>query len=151
MMMDTFHRNITSFFAEVLDDIGCQRDTRAYIVSIYGKYKTSQFDLSKDSVTLLFAQGRNKQDFLTYQNLGDWIFFANTMVPHHLQHASKNYYDTVARLSYYSCYKLINREWKLFEELADNFLVIQGRVKEKLCTLNMTETHAGTHGVLYGV
>jgi len=81
---------------------------------------------------LLFAQARNKQDFLTYQNLGDWIFFANTIAPKHLQFASKDYYDTIARLSYYSCYKIINREWKLFEELADNFIILEEQVKRRL-------------------
>lgn len=148
--MDTFHRNITNFFDELLEDIECQRDTRAYIVSIYGKFKTAQFDLSKDSVTLLFAQGRNNQDFLTYQNLADWIFFANTMVPNHLQRASKEYYDTVARLSYYSCYKLINRQWKLFEEMADNFTTLENQVKEKLGVLKMTQTSADTYIELCG-
>ena len=148
--MDTFHRNITNFFDELLTDVKCQNDTRAYIVSIYGKFKTAQFDLSKDSITLLFAQGRNNQDFLAYQNLADWIFFANTMVPEHLKHASKDYYDTVARLSYYSCYKLINRQWKLFEEMADNFIVLESQVKEKLGVLKMTQTSADTYIELCG-
>lgn len=133
--MDGLYKNINSFFDELLIDLRCQRDTKAYIVSIYGKYKTAEFDLSKDSVTLLFAQARNKQDFLTYQNLGDWIFFANTIAPNHLQNASKDYYDTVARLSYYSCYKLINRQWKLFEELADNFVILEEEVKRRLPSL----------------
>ena len=133
--MDVFHKNISSFFDELLNDLHCQRDTKAYIVSIYGKYKTAEFDLSKDSVTLLFAQARSKQDFLGYQNLGDWIFFANTLAPSHLRFASKDYYDTVARLSYYSCYKLINRQWKLFEELSDNFLKLESQVKNKLGVL----------------
>ncbi len=130
--MQTTYRNITNFFNDLLTDLECQQDTKAYIISIYGKYKTAQFDLSKDSVTILFAQARNNQDFLTYQNLGDWIFFANTMAPNHLRFASKDYYDTVARLSYYSCYKLINRQWKLFEELSDNFLLLENQVKKKL-------------------
>lgn len=131
-MMDTFYKNVTNFFDELLDDLECQRDTKAYIVSIYGKYKTSEFDLSKDSVTIQLAQARSKQDFLTYQNLGDWIFFANTVAPEHLKFASKDYYDTVARISYYSCYRLINRQWKLFEELSDNFLALEEQVKNKL-------------------
>ncbi len=61
--MDGLYKNISSFFDELLLDLSCQRDTKAYIVSIYGKYKTAEFDLSKDSVTLLFAQARSKQDF----------------------------------------------------------------------------------------
>lgn len=139
--MDLLSRNrsITNFFDELLKDVECQRDTKAYIISIYAKYKTSEFDLSKDSVTLLFAQARSKQDFLTFQNLGDWIFFANTIAPNHLQFASKDYYDTVARLSYYSCYKLINRQWKLFEEIADNFLVLEREVKEKLGVIQLSK------------
>ncbi len=130
--MNIVYGNITSFFEQALNDLDCHRDTKAYIVSIYGKYKTAEFDLSKDSVTVLFSQARNNQDFLTYQNLGDWIFFSNTLAPTHLRFASKNYYDTVARLSYYSCYKLINRQWKLFEELSDNFNLLEYQVKARL-------------------
>ena len=133
--MDTSHRNVTSFFEELLIDLKCQQDTKAYIISIYGKYKSAEFDLSKDSITLQFAQARDKHDFLTYQNLADWIFFANTIAPSHLQFASKDYYDTIGRLSYYSCYRLINRQWKLFEELSDNFLVLEDQVKNKLSGL----------------
>lgn len=130
--MDTFHRNVTKFFEEILYDLECQSDTKAYIIGIFGKYKSSEFDLSKDSVTVLFSQARTKQDFSSYQNLGDWIFFANTIAPNHLRFASKDYYDTVARLSYYSCYRLINKQWKLFEELSDNFLILENQVKNKL-------------------
>jgi len=127
--------NITKFFDELLSDLNCQNDTKAYIISIYGKYRSAQFDLSKDSITLRFAQARNNQDFLTYQNLGDWIFFSNTLAPSHLKFASKDYYDTVARLSYYACYKLINRQWKLFEELSDNYLSIERQVRHRLNNL----------------
>lgn len=133
--MELVHRNITTFFEELLFDLDCQDDTKSYIIGIYGKYKSSQFDLSKDSVSLLFAQARNKQDFLTYQNIGDWLFFINSFAPTHLKHASKDYYDTVARISYYSCYKLINRQWKIFEELADKFIILEAQVKEKLSSI----------------
>lgn len=134
--MEIIRNNITKYFDELLIDLDCQRDTKAYIISIYGKYKSAQFDLSKDSITLRFAQARSNQDFLTYQNLGDWIFFANTIAPNHLRFASKDYYDTVARLSYYSCYKLINRQWKLFEELSDNFNILETQVKNRLNCLS---------------
>lgn len=134
--MDIVNLNITNFFDELLSDLECHRDTRAYIISIYARYKSAEFDLSKDSVTILFAQARNNRDFSTYQNLGDWIFFANTLAPSHLRFASKDYYDTVARLSYYSCYKIINNQWKLFEELADNFSTLENQVKQKLTSVS---------------
>lgn len=131
------HQNIIEFFEQQLRDLNCQHDTKAYIIGIYGKYKNSCFDLSKDSITLLMAQGRNNQDFSTYQKLADWIFFSNTIAPNHLQRASKDYYDTVARMSYYTCYRLINRQWKLFEELADNFLLLEREVKCKLDSISL--------------
>jgi len=54
------------------------------------------------------------------------------MAPSHLHDASRDYYQTIARLSYYSCYKLINKQWKLFEELSDNFPKLERQVKTKL-------------------
>lgn len=136
--MHIFHNNnISKFFEEILNDLKCQQDTKAYIISIYGKYKSSDFDLSKDSITLLFAQARNKQDFLTYQNLGDWLFYMNTLSPGHLKNASKDYYDTIAKLSYYSCYKLINKQWKLFEQLADEFSILEHEVKNRFVKNNI--------------
>ena len=130
---------INYFFDEIFSDLHCHRDTKAYIVSIYVKYKSSDLDLSKHSISLEFAQARLKHDFFTYQNLGDWIFFSNTIAPAHLRFASKEYYDTIARLSYYSCYKLINKQWKLFEELADNFPNIETQVKQKLNKLTFNK------------
>jgi hypothetical protein len=129
--MDTSN-NIIKFFEEKLRDIKCQDDTRAYIAGIYGKYKSSDLDLSKDSITLLYSQARLKQDFLIYQNLGDWLFFINTIAPTHLRYASKEYYDTIAQLSYYSCYRLMNKKWKLFEELSNNLISLEEQVKNKL-------------------
>jgi hypothetical protein len=134
--MFVVYNNVNNFFNEILSDIDCQRDTKAYIISIYDKYKSSQFDFSKNSVTLLYAEAKYKHDFSIYQNIGDWIFFSNTLVSNHLQCASKDYYDTIAQLSYYSCYRLINKQWKLFEELADNFQNIEIQVKDRLQKIN---------------
>lgn len=130
--MQTNYKNLTTFFDEVLEELPCQSATKAYIVSVFTKYKNPDFDLSKDSVTLTFAQARDKQDFSTFQNLGDWIFFSKTFAPAHLNNASEDYYRTVGRLSYYSCYKLINRQWKLFEEIADNFIILEEQTKKLL-------------------
>lgn len=125
------YNNMTSFFEEKLADLTCQQDTRAYIISLFSKYRLATYDYSKYSVGALFAQARNNHDFFAYQNLADWIFFVNTLAPQHFQNASKDYYDTIGRISYYSCYRLINKQWKLFEELADNLIVLEDQVKNK--------------------
>ena len=135
--MDTLHGNVTKFFEEMLNDLECQQDTKAYIIGIFGKYKTSQFDLSKDSVTLLFSQGRDKKDFLTYQNLGDWLFYSKSMFPQALKNASENYYDAVAQLSYYGCYRII-KTWKIYEELADEFIPLTRQVRSVFIRNNLT-------------
>lgn len=130
--METQFKSLNNFFDEVLFELKCNSETKAYIVSIFSKYKAADFDLSKDSVTMTFAQARNKQDFLTFQTLGDWIFFSKTFAPDHLNNASEDYYRTIGRMSYDSCYKLINRKWKIFEELSDNFIVLEKQTRKLL-------------------
>lgn len=118
-------KNFNDFFNDVFGELRCQPETRAYIVSIFTKYKAAHFDLSKDSLTLTYAQAKDNRDFSVFQNLGDWIFFSKTFAPTHLNNASEEYYQSLGRLSYYSCYTLINKQWKLFEELSDNFVPLE--------------------------
>lgn len=124
--------NLNDFFNETLHDLPCHYDTKAYIVSIYDKYKKSDSDLSKDSVTLLYARAKEKQDFSSFQEIGDWVFFTKSLFPEFLTNASEEYYSTLARLSYYSCFNLINKQWRSFEELADNFIMLENEVKNRL-------------------
>jgi len=137
--MDKFHNDIAVFFNDLLNDVKCRQDTRAYIVGIFRKYESANHDLSQDNLTLLFCQARDTCNFSIYQNIGDWIFFVESVAPQYLQSASKDYYDSLARMSYYTCYRLINKQWKVYEELADRFPTLKQQVKEKLCTLNMTQ------------
>lgn len=125
-------QTLTSFFDEVLQPLPCEQPTKAYIISIYTKYRSAEHDLSKDSLTLLFAQAKEKQDFMSFQDIGDWIFFTNTIIPTHLKNASSDYYHTLGQISYYSCYKLINKKWKIFEELSDNFIILENEAKKLL-------------------
>lgn len=125
-------KTIDTYFDEVLEPLPCEDATKAYIVSIYSKYRSACYDLSKDSLTLLFAQAKEKQDFMSFQNIGDWIFFTNTIIPTHLNNASPDYYHTLAKISYYSCYTLIKKQWKLFEELSDNFVLLENTTKNLL-------------------
>jgi hypothetical protein len=123
---------LSEFFEEVLRGLQCQQATRAYLISLYSQYRISDFDLSKESITLQFISARENQSFATYQQIADWIMFCQTLAPQHLHNASSDYYRTLGQLSYYSCYQLINRKWLLFEELADNFLPIETQIKTLL-------------------
>ena len=122
--METLHYNLNTFFSNKLENLQCDDDTRAYIVSVLERFKTASTDYSKDSLTLLYAEAKFRQDFYTFQNIGDWLFFCNTLFPEHLNKASQEYYHTIGQLSYYSCYKLINCQWKLYERMADEFVYL---------------------------
>lgn len=96
------------------------KETRAYIQSIFKGLLYSEHDLSKQSITLVYSEARSVRDFSKLQELADWIFFARTAFPKSLK-ASEEYYDTIARSSYYRCYVILDRKWPCFEELADRF------------------------------
>jgi len=131
--MDALHKNLGSFFAEVLSDLDCQDDTRAYIISIFGKYKSAEFDLSNDSITAVFCQARQKHDFSIFRNLGDWLFFSQSVFPEHLdKHSTKDYQTTIARMSFYTCYRMTNKQWVVYEQLADEFNILEHQVKNLL-------------------
>ena len=136
MVMLLHAANLNEFFREVLSDLQCQEDTQAYIIGIFGKYRTATYDLSHYSVGALFAQARSNHSFFDYQSLGDFIFWQSTVNPENFQHASKDYYDTIAQLSYDACYQLINRQWKLYQELADALPQLEDQVKHRLTTIS---------------
>jgi hypothetical protein len=120
--METFYNNLNSFFHKQLKELRCDENTKAYIVSVLEKFKTSASDYSKDSITILYSEAKFRQDFYTFQNIGDWLFMCNSLFPEHLNNASLEYYQSIGRLSYYSCYRLINYKWKVYETLADLFV-----------------------------
>jgi|ERR1019366_3660092 hypothetical protein len=110
------------FFTDELEELPCDANTKAYIITIFAKYKTTAFDLSKQSITLHYAEAKTKQDFAMFQTIADWLFFCSSIFPEHLNGASTDYYHTVGQLSYHSCYKLINKTWPVYECLADEFV-----------------------------
>lgn len=125
-----YNQDLNIFFTELLKDINCQDTTRAYLINLYTTFKDSTYDLSDQNIGLYFLQSKNTNNFANLQNIGDYIFFSQTMMPSYLQ--PQNYYQDIARLSYYACYKLINRQWILYMELADTLPTLQQQTIEKL-------------------
>lgn len=113
--------SLNEYFAKELNKLDCDKDVKAYIVSIFTKYKNSADDLSNQSITIEYSSAKLAGDFVKFQRLADYLFFINSMHPESLNAASKDYYYSIAQLSYYSCYRII-REWKIFEMLADDFI-----------------------------
>jgi len=110
------------FDKNVVQNLNCEYQTKSYIVSIFNKFKSSEEDYSKKSITLVWATAKEKNSFSSYQSLADWLFWTKSIFPEHLaKHSSEEYSDVIAQLSYWQCYKMINKQWKLYEELSDNF------------------------------
>jgi hypothetical protein len=124
--------NLNEFFYTELEKLKCDRDTRAYVASVLTKFKTSSADLSKESITLLYAQAKFSQDFNTFQNIGDWLLYIKAFYPEHLNNASSDYYYSIGSSSYYSCYKILNKKWKLYEQLADLFPYLSLEIRKIL-------------------
>lgn len=124
--------NINKYFENKLDKLRCEETTKAYITSIFSKYKSQNFDYSGESITLLYSKAKTENNFLIFQNVGDWLFFCKTLYPDYLNDASPEYFDTVAQLSYYSCYKMINKKWVLYENLADDFTYLTRQSRKLL-------------------
>lgn len=113
--------NLNKFFQNWFNDLDCDDVTKSYIIGTLANYKSSLNDYSKDSVTILYAEAKYAQDFNKFQSIGDWLLLTEIFFPEHLKNASENYYNSLAQMSYYSCYILIHRKISVYEKLADEF------------------------------
>lgn len=113
----------TDLFSSRLQNLKTERrETKEYIRGLLDKrIKSNAIDFSNESITLIFARAKSEHNFKLYQDIADWLFFAKSFYPEHLNCASPEYYNTIAQMSYYKCYLMINRQWILFEELSDRF------------------------------
>lgn len=114
--------SLNEFFQEKLVRLDCEEFTKSYIISIFMKYRSALKDLSRDSITLKYANAKYNHRFEEFQDLGDWIFFYHSFNP---THSFADYYRNIGQISYYRCYGLINKQWKVFEEMADKFRYLE--------------------------
>lgn len=119
--------SLNEFFIQKVKDLPCQNNTKSYIVQLMSK----PIDLSKESITLAFAKAKSNYDFAGFQAIGDWLLLTKTAFPKHLRNASSEYYDAIAQNAYYTCYRIVNKQWVLFEELADFFPEIVKKLQIK--------------------
>jgi hypothetical protein len=110
---------LIEYFSYLTKNLKYSQELNSYILSVLIEIKRKDF--SKDSLTLKYIEAQKAYNFELYQNLGDWILFCQVQMPGHLKNADDKYYHAIAQNCYYSCYKILNKQWKLFEELADLF------------------------------
>ena len=125
-----FQISFNKLLEENLEQLKCLTTTKAYIAGLFKDFMRPDFNYSGESITILFHYAKQTHNFKIYQNLGDWLLFCETIFPEHLKFASKEYYTVVAQLSYYSCYKMTNKKWIVFEQLADEFIPLTSQTRK---------------------
>lgn len=125
------HYQLEEQFNKITQNLKVSNEsTRAYIFGIFKNKLINNNDLSKDSITIKYAEAKFSYDFEKFQILGDWIFFTKSIFPKSLNRASPEYYDAIAQNSYYRCYKILDKKWILFEELADEFTNLTNTIQQ---------------------
>ena|ERR1700748_283192 len=116
--------SLEDYFNTKIKNLKCRKDTSAYITNTLCNYKNSVYDFQNKSLTLEFAEAKFQSSMKKYNELADYILFMEIMFKGALCGASPEYYHGLAQSAYFKCHILMNRSWKLYEELADTFPVI---------------------------
>lgn len=117
-----FENELDNFLEEYLQDIEFEKiETKEYIKGIFKEQLHGKNNLADKSLTLKYIKAKERYSFDEFKELGDWIFWIKTTYPEFLNGASDNFYNDLAKISYYKCHILLNRQWGLFEEISDRF------------------------------
>lgn len=131
--MGVYKETIRNFFDNKIS-LSCQKKTQIYIINIFSDI-TPEDDFSTESLTLVYNQAVQKYEFETFRKLADWLFFTKTLFPQSLKGASSQYYSSLAKISYDRCHRILQGQWLLYEELADQFDALTKECQNSL-TLN---------------
>lgn len=124
------------WFAERLEGLKCREDTRAYVTGVLSGFKV-EGDMSRESVVLAFADARLRGDFAAFQRIGDWVLWVDVVHPHAI-HDNREIVESIGRMSYYTCHRIMRGQWHVYEELADELPRIVHGVRCKLSPPRVT-------------
>lgn len=111
-----------SWFSERISNVPHSEEVKAYISGVYAKFSFScEGDLSKDALLMKFVEAKSTSDFAALQTIGDWILWVDTFCKESIEDGQRKIVESTGRLSYYSCYRILNGKWQVFEELGDEF------------------------------
>ncbi len=115
------------WFADKIEHVRLSDEVKAYTVGVLSK----NVDVIESSIVMEFASARESGDFVKFQKIGDSVLFASIVHPAHVeQNLIVN--QTIARLSYHRCHKILDQKWPVYEELADELPFIVSSVRNVL-------------------
>lgn len=125
-----------NFFERVLRNSSASIEVQAYITKTFLDYIVSN-EITRDSFVIAYADAKQTSSFLKFQHLGDKVLWINTFHP--AGTSDKTLTDTIGQLSYFTCYRLIQRQWKLYEELADTLPKLTNELSKLFQVKNCTQ------------
>ncbi len=122
---------LDDWFRQRFEALHVSHEARAYLTSLFAtQMRSCDGDMSRSSIVLSYATARLKGDFVSFQRIGDWVTWGLSTVPQSFE--AKEVVVDLGRLSYYACWRLTNREWKVFEEMADTLPLLSERIRDIL-------------------
>lgn len=102
--------DLNAWLNDALCEINCSSAAKSYIVNVLSKPT-----LHDCSMVIKFHNARTTGRFHLFQEIGDETLFVCSL----FETKNKDVELTMARLSYYACYRIMQKKWPLYEELAD--------------------------------
>ena len=132
-MMDII-KGLDAWFSDRLQGLdGFRPETLAYVTGVLkAQGRPREGDcMAGQSIVLAYSQARCSGDFVQYQRIGDWVLFLDVVLPDSIKD-EREAVETIGRLSYLACYRLIRYKWDVYEELADQLPSLAMHVRRKL-------------------
>lgn len=121
---------LDNWFDEQLHGLKYNANTKAYIVGVLSKFDCSN-DMSNQSIVIAFHDAKINGDFVRFQKIGDWVLWADIFNPEYI-HDNKEIIQTIGRMSYYTCHRILQKQWRVYEELADELPSLTTQVRSCL-------------------
>lgn len=119
--------NLKHWFLDVVAPLTVSDNVKVYVIDVLSRPERS--DMSRESIVIARTKAVT---FTDYQKIGDWALWIGTINP---QHKNREVVESLGRLSYLSCYRLLGRRVTVYEELADELphIVTQLHVRLNGC------------------
>ena len=131
-MMDII-KELDGWFTDRLQGLHYKPETIAYVGGVLKRLARprEEDDFANRSVVLAFQNASLKGDFAGFQQIGDWVLWVDIIMPSHLD-ANREAIESIGRMSYYSCHRILHGTWGVYEELADELPAIAQHARRML-------------------
>ena len=132
IMMDII-KSLDTWFTERLKSLDYEPETVAYVTGVLRTlgHPSDEDVFANRSIVLAYADARLAGDFAAFQRIGDWVLWVDAVVPESIEREHEAV-ESIGRLSYYACHRILRGQWHVYEKLADELPTIAARVRRRL-------------------